>query len=457
MTPTEATILVIDDDEGILEVLRDRLEAEGHQVLTASNGEDGLELIAAESPDLILLDLQMPGMDGIDVLHSMREKRLDATVLVMTAFATIDKTVQAMRAGAYDFIPKPFEPDHVKLVIQKALERDRLRRENEYLHVEIESRYHGIIGESPAMKEVMETARRAAASKATMLLLGESGVGKEVFARAIHKWSPRSEQPFVTVNCVAIPDQLLESELFGHEKGSFTGAYHQKKGKFELANTGTVLLDEIGVIPGTLQAKLLRVLQESEFERVGGLRPIKADVRVIAATNRDLEADVRNGLFRDDLYYRLNVVSLTLPPLRERKEDLTLLVEHFIRRYCDEMKREKLNCSKEVLDILIEYDWPGNVRELQNVIERAVVLGDGKNIRPQDLPSQIVLNQDIMTTEGGRGFHISIREYKRALIRDTLAQCGGNQTRAAEKLGLQRTYLARLIKNLGVSPRKQLE
>jgi len=442
-----ARILVVDDDADIRTILADRLAARGHEVLESTDGLKALEVCTRELPDLMLLDLDLPGADGLTVLEQLRQESLPPTVVVITAFATVEKAVEAMRRGAFDFLPKPFQPGLVELTVQKALERAELREENRALRAAL-PRGKTLVGDSPALRELTEQARRAADSKSTVLLAGESGTGKEVLARSIHAWSPRAARPFIAVNCVALSEELLESELFGHEKGSFTGAHQQKPGKFELANHGTVFLDEVGDIRESLQAKLLRVLQEHEFERVGGTKTIRVDIRVIAATNRDLEAAVRSGRFREDLYYRLNVVRLELPPLRTRIDDVPALAEHFLRKYCAETGKNLPGISEEAMTVLRGHRWPGNIRELENAIERAVVLGGGGPISPADLGIRSSADGPNAVDETPAGpFHESVEGFKRGLIRSALAQAAGNQTRAAEILGLQRTYLARLIKN----------
>jgi DNA-binding NtrC family response regulator len=335
-----ARVLLVDDDPDFCEALSDRLRSLGFQVSVADRGPEALRLCREEPPAIVLLDLVLPGMDGMAVLETIRREEPDAVVIVITGHGTIARAVEAMKKGAYDFVSKPIDPRHLEIVLGKALERQALRDANALLSSEVGDRYAAIVGDSSQMRAALDVARRAAPSGATVLLLGESGTGKEVIARAIHRWSHRAEQPFVVVNCVALSEELLESELFGHEKGSFTGAHQQKRGKLEVAHGGTVFLDEIGDIRPALQAKLLRVLQDQTFERVGGTRPIQTDVRFVAATNRDLRAAVRDGLFRLDLYYRLDVVSVTLPPLRERPGDVPALAQHFLGRFRRELKRE---------------------------------------------------------------------------------------------------------------------
>jgi DNA-binding NtrC family response regulator len=399
---------------------------------------------------MVLLDVVMPDMDGLTVLGEIRKRGLDVTVIMITAYATIERAVQAMKHGAYDFIPKPFEPDHITLIVGKALERQTLKRGIEILTEELDDRHRLVIGQSEAMNRALEVARKAAASKSTVLLLGESGTGKEIFARAIHKWSDRKSQPFIAINCVGLSRELLESTLFGHERGAFTGAVEQKKGKLELAHGGTVFLDEVGDISTELQTKLLRFLQEREFERVGGTRPIRVDVRIIAATNRDLNAAVENGHFREDLFYRLNVIALLLPPLRERKEDISGLANYFVNRFALETKKTFDGIAGDALKKLTAYPWPGNVRELGNEIERALVLGKGPQLTISDLPAKII-SATASRARDDFTYHSAVDDFRRDLINKTLAQTQGSRVAAAKILGLQRTYLSRLIKSLGLS------
>ncbi|MBI5747080.1 MAG: sigma-54-dependent Fis family transcriptional regulator, partial [Nitrospirae bacterium] len=380
-------ILVVDDDPDIRQILCDRILALGYQVATAENGIEALEKVTQEGPDLIFLDLQMPQLSGMQVLKKVRE-RSDLPVVIISAFGTIEKAVEAMKEGAFDFITKPFCPDHIEIVIKKALDCRALKQENIHLKAEVNAPYLEIVGESPRLKETIEIAQRVAVTTSTVLLLGESGTGKEIFARSIHRWSDRSKGPFVAINCVALRDELIESELFGHEKGSFTGAVQMRQGKLEIADGGTVFLDEIGDFKPDLQAKLLRFLQEREFERVGGNKGINVDVRIIAATNRDLNKVIHEGGFREDLFFRLNVVAISLPALRERREDVPALAQFFLRRYCQIVKKPLMKISPEAMDKLIAYHWPGNVRELGNMIERAVVLARGREIMAEDLPLQ---------------------------------------------------------------------
>src|SRR5512132_1108795 len=377
MKTLSGTILVADDDGDIRDILSETLNSLGYRVITAANGQECLDKVDKEGPELVLLDIEMPVKNGLEVLKELRQRGRDTTAIMITAYGTIERAVQAMREGAFDFVTKPFDLDHIAIVVEKALERERLKRGLERFTEEAGQRYRLIGGESPKMKLAMETARKAAASKSTVLLLGESGTGKEVFARAIHNWSERKHEPFIAINCVGLSKDLLESELFGHEKEAFTGAHQLKKGKMELAHNGTVFLDEVGDISAELQTKLLRFLQEKEFERVGSTKPIQVDVRIIAATNRKLLELVKEGRFRDDLYYRLNVVPIALPALRERKEDIPALVDYFVHRFSKETKKNFTEVTPEAMQRLLTYDWPGNARELANTIERAIVLGRG--------------------------------------------------------------------------------
>jgi DNA-binding NtrC family response regulator len=444
------TILVVDDDPYIQQALDDRLESLGYRVLLAADGKQALELVENRDPQLVLLDIEMPGMKGLDVLKEIRRKEKDVPVVMITAYGSIDLAVQAMKEGAYDFIPKPFKPGHIALVVQKAMERQRLKREVEILSEEVDKRYCLVPGKSSKMNEAIDAAKKAAATKSTILLLGESGTGKELFARAIHAWSERKERSFVAINCVGLSKELLESELFGHEKGAFTGAYQLKKGKMEAAQGGTAFLDEVGDVSAEVQTKLLRFLQEREFERVGGNEPIRVDVRIIAATNRNLEEAIKEGRFRPDLYYRLNVVPIFLPSLRDRKEDIPSLVQYFIERFSREAKKDFSGVDEQAFDKLIAYDWPGNVRELANVIERSVVLGKGPRIQLQDLAPGIVANETKISPES-LSYHGAVDHYRREVIVQALAQTGGNRAAAARLLGLERSYLQRLMKSFQIA------
>jgi len=442
-------VLVVDDDAASRRLLDVRLRALDCQVVMAADGQEALSAISRVAPELVLLDLQMPRMNGMEVLRALRNEGIDVPVIVITAHGSIETAVEAMKEGAHDFITKPVDANHFDIVVRKALEREGLKRELELFSEDADKRYRLVVGKSDKMNEAVETAKKAATSKATVLLLGESGTGKEIFARAIYNWSERRSQPFVAINCVGLSRELLESELFGHEKGSFTGADQLKKGKMELANGGTVFLDEIGDVSQELQTKLLRFLQEREFDRVGGVRPIHVDVRIVAATNRDLDGAVKEGRFREDLYHRLNVVPIMLPPLRERREDIPALVHHFLQRFAKEVKKTFSEVSGETLAKLCAYDWPGNVRELGNVIERAVVLSKGPEIVPQDLPARIVAAQSEPQSDG-ISYRGAVDAYRRQLVMRALAQTQGNRAAAARALGLHEKYFLRLLKSLGI-------
>ncbi|MEX5216831.1 MAG: sigma-54 dependent transcriptional regulator [Nitrospira sp.] len=446
-------VLIVDDDQDIVTMLQDRLEASGYRTVTAADGQRGLELVEQESPNLLLLDLYLPRLKGMDVLKRLAQTRNmdDLPVIVMTAAGTIPDAVEAMRQGAYDFLLKPLDKDHLLIVIQKALERDSLKRQVAVLKSDIQNRYATIVGGSPKIQAIIESAQRAAKSDAGVLLLGESGTGKELFARSIHQWSPRQSMPMVVINCVALTESLLENELFGHERGAFTGADRLQKGKLEMADGGTVFLDEIGDMSLPLQAKLLRVLQDREFHRVGGTRPVSVSIRFIAATNKDLKQAVKTGQFREDLFFRLNVVSLTLPPLRERTEDIAPLANFFLERHTREQKRPGMTLSPASLDALSRYPWPGNIRELENVIARTVVLSPGDIIEPDVLglspaDAAVQVGQAAALPYINLPYHQSMEEHSSYIIDMALEKAAGNQTKAAELLGLQRTYLARLIK-----------
>ena len=451
--PVAAKILIVDDDPDIVTVLEDRLHSLHYATVVARDGQEALDQIAQESPNLVLLDLTLPKLTGLDVLKRLHSSKHAETlpVIVMTAHGSVHAAVEAMKEGAYDFLTKPLDKDHLLIVIRKALERDSLRRQVDCLRSEVAGRYASIVGSSPSITSVMDAAQRAAKSDASVLLLGESGTGKELFARSIHQWSPRGAMPLIVINCVALTETLLENELFGHERGAFTGADRQQKGKLEMADGGTVFLDEIGDMSLPLQAKLLRVLQDREFQRVGGSKTVSVNIRIIAATNKDLKKAVKAGQFREDLYFRLNVITFTLPPLRERRGDIPALARFFLDRHAKDAKRTGIKISEEALDTLTRYAWPGNIRELDNVIARAVVLSQSDTIGPMVL-ALTPDDAELRTHDGAHPtyfdlpYHESINAHGRFIITRALAQTGGNQTKAAELLKLQRTYLARLIK-----------
>ena len=448
MSLSTAPILIVDDDPDIREALKDRLIALGYAVAQAANGRQAVQMIADEEPAAVFLDLQMPQLDGMETLRRIRVMSPDLAVVIITAHGTIERAVEAMRQGALDFVTKPFSMDYLEGVVRRILERRTLKRENILLREQAAAARPEIVGRSTELLRAIEIARKVAATSSTVLLLGESGTGKEVFARWIHQWSPRHDGPFVVVNCVALRDELLESELFGHERGAFTGAHEMRQGRLEIADGGTVFLDEIGDFRPELQAKLLRVLQEREFERVGGNKRIQVNIRVIAATHRNLSKEVEEGRFREDLYFRLNVVAVSLPPLRERREDIPLLAEHFLHRFCQGLNKPLKSFAPQAIEHLLSYDWPGNVRELANLIERAVILSDDAVITPDELP---VRRTPDFEPARGAGYREAVRSYQRRVVRDALIATDGNQARAAERLGLGRTYLSRLIRKLGLS------
>ena len=461
------TILIVEDDSQWQAILKETLEDEGYSVTVIGDFQHGRSALRQSVFDLVILDLQMPDVDGMAVLHQMKEEQLDITVVVLTAYGSIERAVEAMRAGAFDFITKPFEPERLQVVVEKGIAQERLQRENVRLREAASDATPTMIAESPVMQDILKMARRASESSATILLLGESGVGKEVLARSIHHWSTRRDRPFVAVNCMALADTLLESELFGHEKGAFTGAARQKKGKFEGARGGTILLDEIGATKPDFQLKLLRVLQDGDFERVGGERVIRADARVIAATNRDLEKAIAEGVFLGDLYYRLNVVSITIPPLRDRRDDIPALAYFFLRKYAHEAKRDVIGFTNDALAALLLYAWPGNIRELENAIERAVVLGVSDKIRPQDLPDQVVktyapthepspvtgsddwLNR-ILQHGSGETTRSLLEVAEEQVIRAVVARVNGNKSKAARILGIDRKKVGRRMTKYGI-------
>jgi len=449
MKTLSGTILVADDDGDIRDILSETLNSLGSRVITAANGQECLDKVDKEGPELVLLDIEIPVKNGLEVLKELRHRGRGTTAIMITAYGTIERAVQAMKEGAFDFITKPFDLDHIALVVEKALDRERLKRGFERFSEEESQRYRLIGGESLKMREAIETAKKAAASRSTVLLLGESGTGKEVFARAIHQWSDRSGQPFIAINCVGLGKELLESELFGHEKGAFTGAHQLKKGKMELAHGGTVFLDEVGDISAELQTKLLRFLQEREFERVGGTQPIHVDVRVIAATNRTLSSAIKAGRFREDLYYRLNVIPISLPPLRERRQDITVLAKYFLQRFALETKKNFTGIEADAEAKLVAHEWPGNVRELANVVERAVVLGQGPEVTLDDLPPRIVYSEAEITSED-LSYRAAVDAARADVIRRTLATTRGNRAAAARILGLHKTHLLNLMKSLRI-------
>ena len=385
------TILIVDDEKNYLLVLEALLVDAGYEVITSDNTAEALEITMSHDLDLVITDMRMPGLDGMEFLAQLRSRQPDPPVIMMTAYATVEKAVEAMKRGAFDYITKPFKNEELILTIRKAIEMHRLKQENLLLSRELQERFQfgNIVGKSKIMRQVYEIIEKVAQTRASVLITGESGTGKELIARAIHFNSPRRDKPFISVNCSALSETLLESELFGHERGAFTGAVSQRKGRFELAHGGTLFLDEVGDMSPALQVKLLRVLQEMKFERVGGTKTLQVDARLVTASNRELDREVELGRFREDLYYRLKVVHIKVPPLRERRDDIPLLVHHFLEKAAEVNKIPVKRVSHEALKYLYQYDWVGNVRELENVIERAVILCDGDDVRPQDLPEEL--------------------------------------------------------------------
>jgi DNA-binding NtrC family response regulator len=449
------TILIVEDKESMLDMLRQTLEAEGYQVIPAKDGAEGIKKLADERIGLVLTDLKLPKKDGFEVLKAVKQENPLLPVIVMTAFGTIETAVKAVKEGAYDFLTKPFDMDHLLILIERALDANRLAAENILLREEFADKIGlpKIIGRSSRMQEITANIQKVAPTNATALIHGESGTGKELFARAIHYLSNRKDAPFIAINSAAIPRELLESELFGYEKGAFTGADARKLGKLELADKGTVFLDEIGDMDLALQAKMLRVLQEQVIERVGGNKPIKIDVRVVAATNKDIENAVKEKLFREDLFYRLNVFPITIPPLRERRDDIPLLAQNFLNKFSAEVRKGPLTISDEAMEILLKSPWKGNVRELENVIERAVIYADGGVIRARDLgisESSIVdaLCENVpMDGPLHAVAEAATRIAESRRIRQVLKQTGGNKSRAAEVLQVSYKTLLTKIKD----------
>jgi len=445
-------ILVVEDEEKLRRVIELQLQSAGFAVDQARTAEEGLKL--ADHAGLVLTDLRLPGMDGLELINRIRLQNASVPIIVMTAFGTVENAVEAMKAGALDFLPKPFSMDHLMTVLNKALEVSALRSENRKLREELGHHYEfdNIIGRSSAMQEIFATIERVAPTRATVLLAGESGTGKDLIARAIHYHSPRRDRPFVKINCTAIPENLMESELFGYEKGAFTGASSPKPGKFEQADTGTVFLDEIGDVPAAIQVKLLRVLQEREFERLGSNKTRQIDVRVIAATNADLQAALESGEFREDLYYRLNVVPMNMPPVRERKEDIPALAQHFLKKYAADFGGKAATISPEALDALLQYHWPGNVRELENVIERSLILCAGDRLEASDIKLDRISaarSGDVPGSflPGG----MTLQEHEQDLIRKALAVAKGNKSQAARLLGMTRNALRYRLSQMGIN------
>jgi two-component system response regulator PilR (NtrC family) len=463
MAQPTASILIIDDEEIIREALEALLALEGFTVETAATAGEGLERLGHRSFDVVLLDLMLPDRNGLDVLDDIRKLDDELPVVMVTAFGTIESAIAATKLGAYHYLTKPFKNDEVLAILRNAIERRRLVLENRELRARLTSgshRFDDIIGGSPRIRAVYDLIARAAPSRATVLIQGESGTGKELVARALHRRSARADKPFITVNSGNLPPDLLESNLFGHVKGAFTGAVFPKKGLFDQADKGTIFLDEIGNIPFETQTKLLRVIQEREFMRLGGVETIKVDVRIIAATNADLRAMMEAGQFREDLYYRLNVILVQLPPLRDRKEDIPLLVQHFLDKFIEESRKPPMVVTPQAMDRLMSYDWPGNIRELENVIERAVVLCGDREIGTDLIPDQVSANprfqaQHVSIPPEGIQFREVIVGHERRYIEAALEAAGGVQKRAAELLHIKATTLNEMIRRYDIRPKRR--
>ncbi len=446
------TILIIEDEAKMRRLLELNLGEDGFKTLSAGDAEAGLKLLASEPVHLVLTDLKLPGMSGLEFLQAAKRQNAALPIVVMTAFGSVETAVEAMKAGASDYVLKPFSLAEMRMVVHKELDHSRLQEENRSLREALGQKYShpNIVARSPKMQEVLATVERVAPTNSTVLLGGESGVGKDLIARAIHEKSRRAAGPFVKINSTAIPENLLESELFGYEKGAFTGAVTSKPGKFELADKGTLFLDEIGDVPAAIQVKLLRVLQEREFERLGGTRTVKVDVRLIAATNRDLRAALEQGTFREDLYYRLNVVPIDIAPLRERKEDIPDLAELFLARFAKDSGRQLRGLSSAAMQVLLSHYWPGNVRELQNVIERACALAAGPELQAGDIQLDLPRNRAGGTTERFLPEGMTLDHWEDEMIREALKRANGNKSQAARLLGLSRNALRYRLSKIGI-------
>jgi nitrogen regulation protein NR(I) len=465
MLPERKQVLIVDDEPNLRKILSAQLTRDGYDVLTAEDGEQGLHLLRENHIDLVITDLKMPKVDGMTLLKRALEEEPELPVVVVTAHGTIDTAVEALKSGAFDFVTKPFDKDEVRQIVAKALKTRELRGADATATPAARAARFGIIGASPGIAELYAVLERVADTPTTVLVTGESGTGKELVARALHEHSSRKDKPFIKVNCAAIPKELIESELFGYERGAFTGAVASKPGRFELANAGTLFLDEIGEIPTEMQVKLLRALQESEFERVGGIKTIRVDVRLVAATNRDLRKLIAAGTFREDLYYRLNVVPIRLPALRERTTDVPLLVEHFLAKFNERLRKKVDGAEPDAMELLVQYPWPGNIRELENVIERAVLFCDAQKLHASDLPPEVrgipaMANvplpeadlQAALAGEGGLKEHVKVvmSRLEKELVSRALQQTTGNVTHAARLLKISRKGLQLKMKELGL-------
>jgi two-component system response regulator HydG len=447
-------ILVVDDEASHRKMIEAVLSDEGYEIKQADDGQTAIDAVKKEFYDLVLMDIRMSAVGGIEALKQIKEISPAIPIIIMTAYASVDTAVNALKSGAYDYLTKPLDIDELKILVQKTLRYHQLEKENIYLKERLNDRFDfsNIIGRSPAMKKLFETTALVAPSEATVLIFGESGTGKELIANAIHQNSPRKERPLITVNCAALPETLLESELFGHEKGSFTGAIARKQGRFQLAHHSSIFLDEVAEMAPATQAKILRVLQEREFEPLGSTQTIKVDTRVIAATNKNLEEEIKKGRFREDLYYRLNVVSLEVPPIRERREDISLLADFFLKRYAEKNKRILKGFTPRAMDLLMRYDWPGNVRELENVVERAVIMARGEMITPAEFPDILQeLDPEVKATYVNLSPGRTLKDVEKDMIIRTLEETAGNRTHAAKILGISRRTLQLKLKEYGIN------
>ena len=448
-------ILVADDEPSHRKMIDAVLAAEGYEVTLAEDGQAAISAVENRFYDLVIMDVRMPNVDGIQALQRIKQMSPDIPVIIMTAYASVGTAVDALKSSAYDYLIKPLDIEELKILVAKALHHHQLEQENIYLKERLNDRFDfsNIIGRSPAMKKLFETMALVAPSEATVLIVGESGTGKELIANAVHQNSPRKDLPFVKVNCAALPETLLESELFGHEKGAFTGAIARKQGRFQLAHNSSILLDEIAEMAPSTQAKILRVLQEREFEPVGSTQTMKVDTRVIAATNKNLEDEIREGRFREDLYYRLNVVTVDVPPLRERREDIPLLADLFLKQYAEKNRRLIKGFTPRATDLLMRYDWPGNVRELENIIERGVIMSRGEMITPLEFPIDLQnLDEELKESRIDLTPGRSLKEVEKVMILRTLEESGGNRTHAARILGISRRTLQLKLKEYGINP-----
>jgi two-component system response regulator HydG len=448
-------ILVVDDEPSHRKMIEAVLSAEGYEVTQAEDGQAAISAVEDRFHDLIIMDVRMPNVDGVEALQKIKQISPDIPVIIMTAYASVGTAVEALKSGAYDYLTKPLDIEELKILVAKALRFHQLEQENIFLKERLNDRFDfsNIIGRSPAMTKLFETMALVAPSEATVLIVGDSGTGKELIANAVHQNSPRKDRPLIKVNCAALPETLLESELFGHEKGAFTGAIARKQGRFQLAHKSSIFLDEIAEMAPATQAKILRVLQEREFEPVGSSQTFKVDTRIIAATNKNLEEEIKAGRFREDLYYRINVVTLVAPPMRERREDIPLLADFFLKQYAAKNNRPIKGFSPRAVDLLMRYDWPGNVRELENVVERAVIMARGDMITPLEFPDVLQdLDEEAKASPLALTTGRSLKEVEKVMILRTLEEAGGNRTHAARILGISRRTLQLKLKEYGINP-----